>query len=832
MTEERIDIELVDKVSPAVATKLSFIAKAARDADSAINKLQKDISALNVNAVTALANASARVTSAAAKQEQATAKLVTANSRLAESNAKVALSEQRVATETARTDAARAKANIQVINEEKSTVALAAAKNRLATTEAKQAVASSAANAAQTLNNRVRQQGTRLTAQSLHQNQNLIYQLNDIVVGLTSGQKPLTVLIQQGSQISTIYGPGNGVAGTFAKLGTSLRTVLAPLAPAVITLAGVAAGFGLLTLEIRKATGVHVSLANTIVGTWEVAKNGLKSYVAELGKSQVGTITSGIFDFIKDAAYNATNSIIGLFVYAVSVIKALFTDLPHTVESALVGLVNSVINAIEVMINTSIDGLNAVITAANKLPAININPVSQVTLTRWKDDYSSALENILTTLTGQSDVFIRDYVGKLTTVIGKEAVKDKNKDFDNSPSVKKLKEEAAALQLVGVEREKLQAIQAAESDFKRKLDAQEKARLSGYVELIHNLKIQDEILKSTRGSFIEYTETLRNANLMLQQGRISLEEYNTAMAKTQLRTDLNAVDKTLPGFSDQAALDELRNTQQAQLATVQQAIDARVITEEEGAKRILEINQKLARDQRDLEIAKNSLALNSAESTFGSLADIAGTFAGKQSSLYVGLFAASKAFAIADSIIKIQQGIANAIALPFPLNLAAVASTASAAAGIVSTIQSVQFAAQGKKDGGFITGPGGSRTDSIPTLLSNGEFVINANATSRNRPLLEAINDNRQITAGGSATSNSVGSSGRGVSVNIQNYGTSKDFSVDQISPDEIRIIARDEAKKIVKRDAPGTVAADLHNPNGSVSKALTRNTDASRRRA
>jgi len=50
---------------------------------------------------------------------------------------------------------------------------------------------------------------------------------------------------------------------------------------------------------------------------------------------------------------------------------------------------------------------------------------------------------------------------------------------------------------------------------------------------------------------------------------------------------------------------------------------------------------------------------------------------------------------------------------------------------------------EGHAAGGFITGPGSATSDSIPALLSNGEFVINAAATSRYRPLLEAINDGR-----------------------------------------------------------------------------------------
>ena len=43
-------------------------------------------------------------------------------------------------------------------------------------------------------------------------------------------------------------------------------------------------------------------------------------------------------------------------------------------------------------------------------------------------------------------------------------------------------------------------------------------------------------------------------------------------------------------------------------------------------------------------------------------------------------------------------------------------------------------------DGGPVVGPGTGRSDSIPALLSNGEFVVNAAASKRYRPLLDALN--------------------------------------------------------------------------------------------
>jgi hypothetical protein len=45
-----------------------------------------------------------------------------------------------------------------------------------------------------------------------------------------------------------------------------------------------------------------------------------------------------------------------------------------------------------------------------------------------------------------------------------------------------------------------------------------------------------------------------------------------------------------------------------------------------------------------------------------------------------------------------------------------------------------------KAEGGLITGPGNGVSDSIPANLSNGEFVVNANATQKFLPLLSALN--------------------------------------------------------------------------------------------
>ncbi|MHB2165723.1 tape measure protein [Alsobacter sp. R-9] len=52
---------------------------------------------------------------------------------------------------------------------------------------------------------------------------------------------------------------------------------------------------------------------------------------------------------------------------------------------------------------------------------------------------------------------------------------------------------------------------------------------------------------------------------------------------------------------------------------------------------------------------------------------------------------------------------------------------------------------RGFATGGYVSGPGTSTSDSIPALLSDGEFVMNASATRRYGPLLAALNSGKAL---------------------------------------------------------------------------------------
>lgn len=222
------------------------------------------------------------------------------------------------------------------------------------------------------------------------------------------------------------------------------------------------------------------------------------------------------------------------------------------------------------------------------------------------------------------------------------------------------------------------------------------------------------------------------------------------------------------------------------------------ITEQEKNQRLLDL-------EKEFQQAKSDIALSSTEQIFGSLNSMFDKNDKKQKAYYRATLALEKAAAIARSVIAIQTGIAQASSLPFPANLGAIATVAAQTASIVSTIKSVS---EGFYTGGY-TGNMGTRE--VAGVVHGQEYVLNAEATKRvGRGTLDALNNGGTLGGGE-------------ISVNIQNYGTSKAFEVQQIDANTVRIIARDEARN--------TVAADLQNPNSQISKAASQNLNAPRRR-
>lgn len=190
----------------------------------------------------------------------------------------------------------------------------------------------------------------------------------------------------------------------------------------------------------------------------------------------------------------------------------------------------------------------------------------------------------------------------------------------------------------------------------------------------------------------------------------------------------------------------------------------------------------------------------------------------------------------AQTALSVAAAATTATAWATPAALVSLASfganSVPAMAGITATAALTEGLAlatvAGFEQGGYTGNVG---TKEIAGVVHGREFVFDAASTDRiGVGNLEAIRNGASYVSSNSSSAGSS-SSGAAVAVTIENYGTSKDFEVQQLSETDIRIIARDEAKGVVQKEAPGVVAAQIRNPNSSVSKSLGQNTQTQRRR-
>lgn len=375
----------------------------------------------------------------------------------------------------------------------------------------------------------------------------------------------------------------------------------------------------------------------------------------------------------------------------------------------------------------------------------------------------------------------------------------------------------------GLDREVLNAQLEETLRIGRALTQVEAAQIDTSVRRTAALQTEATILADVRDPLEAYRQQIEALNSLLQRGEISQTQFNSRVAglggaARQAISDLPGRDPgTGMSYGDIAATADEQARYAQELAMfesnreqlLQMGIDYNALIEAAHRRHVQNMN--------NIDRARMQTAVAAAQSTSESLLAIAEASMGQQSAIYKAMFVVSKAFAIADAILKIQQGIASALALPFPANLGAIAAVTAAAASIVSNIQAVSL---NLADGGYISGPGGGRDDRIPVNASNGEFMVNAEATRKNRALLEAINAGT-LTAHTRRSSNdnpALGVASATPRVTINNLAGGVEFEVEPgVTMEEVVITAR----RVAREESPRAVAADLRDPNSRTRKAL-----------
>jgi len=759
MVDERIDIEITDKISPQPAKKLREIASSALEADSALDRLKASLAEVDDNALTRLATASAKLTSAHAKEVTALARLETARAKdkaavasLTRAQASMTSATTRAAAEIRRKEAAELKAAnaTGILSDE---------------TQANTAITRVNTNAHRANNGALGQVSRNGRIAAFHM-QNLAFQMQDIGVGLVSGQNPMTVLVQQGSQIAGIAGQAKTSISSLLVEGARMagRMVVA-FAPVIAGVAAAAAVLKLFSMDMTHADGTTFTMTDTLGAMATVLKEDIVEGFGIVRDAVIDFAApfAPIFNDIMSQVKRTTNFIIGTWVGAFRVIKLIWDNFPTALRNSGVLAMNFLLDVIQ-------DGINGITGVLDdffdflkldvEAPTIDLSGF-RVELDEagvaFEAEAAAALESARA----------HDYLGSVVRFVGESY-----------------------------------------ESYRTRVEA------AGRANRAHNeaLERQTELLDQLRDPMEAYKERLRDIQALHSRGRISAEEFNRAIQETALGdvgtlqdiSDVFAEREDPYGFAlaqledyhDQRlemveAFGALESTTRAEFLALQQAEEAN------HADAVLRLQQETQRMQ-----------LASASSGFAELATIFSAAAGEQSDLARTAFAISKAFAIAESIVSIQQSLAQAMKLPFPANIPAMASIAAQGASIISTIQGTQ---PGYRDGGRVIGPGGPRDDAIPANLSNGEYVINAEATRNNLSLLEAINSNRRAPARGYASGGRVSSSTTSKSTTFNGGDTTTtnssgvsiantfDFSntnFGNLSPDEVKALVENAVSK------------------------------------
>lgn len=210
------------------------------------------------------------------------------------------------------------------------------------------------------------QRFTRSLGQSRMQMMNLGYQLNDIGMTLSTGMNPMTVMIQQGSQIMQIYAGQGGVRAALGDIGN----ILGGLGKRLWPLAVIAAAFGILQREINKTSSVTVSFGDTFMAVFQVLGRYIYPFIeGPLGDLQRGF--SAVIDFIAEWFPKVMNGVIAAGIAMVKIIGATWDLLPWLWDDAWTAIKNTAIDAIEAianfvtqdLVNNILGGVNRIIQA-------------------------------------------------------------------------------------------------------------------------------------------------------------------------------------------------------------------------------------------------------------------------------------------------------------------------------------------------------------------------------------------------------------------------------------------------------------------------------------
>ena len=399
--------------------------------------------------------------------------------------------------------------------------------------------------------------------------------------------------------------------------------------------------------------------------------------------------------------------------------------------------------------------------------------------------------------------------------------------------------------------------QIADLKSKAQLTADQKSILSRSQEILQAYKNQEALQNSvkTLDDYRKMQEQVRfkdeKTNDLLKErldllekakatGKLKPGEYEKTRADIYQNTDnqlpstvRNVVGNTTPTGGQLSGTFGGMQQQYSQLDRAQKDLDAWLARKEEaylkagaitaeGEARMQKTRADAANAAAVIEAQKNAIITSTTQSMMDSGLSILADGFGQQSGIYKAAFAASKAYAIAQSMVAINAGIAQAASLPFPSNLMAMATVALETANIVSNIKAV--ADTGFASGGY-TGPGGKYQPA--GIVHKGEYVFDQASTNRiGVSQLEALRNGQPLDATLGRTGFGTGVqnvSNSNQSSTTQHVSISQNINAQGMTAEQLNVVLAQNTRQLT-RQIKGDLANDVVKPQGVFGNALKGN--------
>lgn len=334
--------------------------------------------------------------------------------------------------------------------------------------------------------------------------------------------------------------------------------------------------------------------------------------------------------------------------------------------------------------------------------------------------YSREIEDLKKRLKEEQNLTVTARNAIIATIKAKE--KEQANELQKISNEQITKEIENRQKLISLQLESVK--EGSEQEYQLKMNqlvAQQELELSN-TELTEQMKIA---IRAKYDKQLEDLINTRNANIAKQEQDAIKLRFETEIA------ELHGNEAEILRVKVEQRKAELDSIQQMEGESIE-AFNLRKIEAENA---YLDAKQELTNKEVEIEQVK-----------YEAMAQITGglvTLTEQLGESNEGFAKLSKILALAEISINtgkaIAAGVAQAQSVPFPGNIAAIATTiATIMANItqaIKTVKSAKFAT-----GGLVTGPGTGTSDSIPAQLSNGESVMTARATELFAPILSSFN--------------------------------------------------------------------------------------------